>query len=68
MEHDTSAEKDELYRIQVQQFVMQAEQAIDAQRKLYIQEASEEIRRNEDASGTLVNYFESRLQIHFLES
>ena len=28
---------------------------------LYVQEAGEEIRRNENASGTLVNYLESQL-------
>ena len=53
MEYETSAEKDELNRIQMQEFAIQAEEALDAQRQLYIQDAGEEIRRPENASGTI---------------
>ena len=58
MERDTSAEKDEFDRIQVENFAEQAEESIVALRNLYIEEAGEELRRNEDASGRVVNYFE----------
>ena len=64
MEHDTSA----FHRIQMQEFAIQAEEATDAQRRLCIQEAGEAIRRHADASGTMVNYLESRLRNLFWES
>ena len=66
--YDTSADKDELHRIQMQEFAVEAEETIDAQGHLYIQEAGEEIRRHEDASGTFVNCFQSQLQNQSLES
>ena len=50
LEYDTSAEKDELNWIHMQEFAIQAEETVDAQRQLYIQEAGEEISTNEDAS------------------
>ena len=46
----------------------QAVETTDAQRRLYFQEAGEELRRNEDGSGSLVNYLESRSQNQSLES
>ena len=52
----------------MQEFAIQAEETIDAQRQLYFQEAREEPRRNEDGSGSLVNNFESRLQNQSLEA
>ena len=51
MEHDTSAEKNELYRILMKKFSIQVEETNDAQRQLNIQEVGE-IRRYENASGT----------------
>ena len=50
LEYDTSFEKDELNWIPMQEFAIQAEETVDAQRQLYIQEAGEEISTNEDAS------------------
>ena len=41
MEHITSAEKDEFHRNQMQEFAIQAEETIDAQRQLYFQEAGQ---------------------------
>ena len=35
MERDTSAENDEFCRVQMQEFAIQAEEAIDVQRQLY---------------------------------
>ena len=43
LEYDTSAEKDQLNWIHMQEFAIQAEETVDAQRQLYIQEAGEEI-------------------------
>ena len=65
MGHETSPEKDEPNRIQMQEFAIQAVETIDAQRQLYIQEAGEEIRTHEGASSTLVKDLESRLQNQF---
>ena len=50
LEYGTSAEQDELNWIHMQEFAIQAEETVDAQRQLYIQEAGEEISTNEDAS------------------
>ena len=41
MEHDTSAEKDEFYRIQMEKFAIQAQETIEDQRNLKIQEVGE---------------------------
>ena len=68
MGHHTSAEQDEFYRNQMQEIAIQAVETTDAQRQLYFQEAGEEPRRNEDGSGSLVNYLESRSQNQSLES
>ena len=68
MGHHTSAEQDEFYRNQMQEIAIQAVETTDAQRQLYCQEAGEEPRRNEDGSGSLVNYLESRSQNQSLES
>ena len=68
MEHHTSTEQDEFYRNQMQEFAIQAEETIDAQRQLYFQEAGEELPRNEDGPGSLVNHLESRSQNQSLES
>ena len=68
VEHDTSAEKDQLNRIQMQEFAIHAEEATDAQRQLCAQDAGEEIRRHDNASGTLVNYLKSQLKAQSLES
>ena len=54
MEYDASAEKDEFYKIQMEQFTVQAEETIEAQRNLYLQEAGEEVRRREESHGKLV--------------
>ena len=67
MEHHTSTNQDEFCRNQMQEFAIHAEETIDAQRQLYFQEAGEEPRRNEDGSGSLVNYLESRSQNQSLE-
>ena len=68
MGHHTSAEQDEFCRNQMQEIAIQAVETTDAQRQLYFQEAGEEPRRNEDGSGSLVNYLESRSQNQSLES
>ena len=68
MGHHTSAEQDEFYRNQMQEIAIQAVETTDAQRQLYFQEAGEEHIRNEDGSGSLVNYLESRSQNQSLES
>ena len=68
MEFDTSAEKDVFHKNQMETFAIQAEQTIEAQRHLYIQEAGEELRRKEDAHGRLVNFLEDQLQNRCLES
>ena len=68
MGHHTAAEQDEFYRNQMQEIAIQAVETTDAQRQLYFQEAGEEPRRNEDGSGSLVNYLESRSQNQSLES
>ena len=68
MGHHISAEQDEFYRNQMQEIAIQAVETTDAQRQLYFQEAGEEPRRNEDGSGSLVNYLESRSQNRSLES
>ena len=68
VEQDTSAEKDEFYRIQMEKFAIQAEETIEAQRNFNIREVGEETCRHEDASGTLVNFFEDRLQNQHVES
>ena len=57
MEHP---EQDEFCRNQMQEIAIQAVETTDAERQLYFQEAGEESRRNEDGSGSLINYFESR--------
>ena len=60
IKHDTSAGKDEFYRIQVGKFAIQTEETIETQRNLFCQESAEELRRNEDASGRSI--LEDRLQ------
>ena len=68
MEHHTSTNQDGFYRNQMQEIAIQAVETTDAQRQLYFQEAGEEPRKNEDGSGSLVNYLESRSQNQSLES
>ena len=68
MEYDASAEKDEFHKIQMEQFTVQAEETIEAQRNLYLQEAGEEVRRREESHGRLVKYLEDQLQHQYLES
>ena len=68
MENHTAAEKDEFKRIQMEKFAFQAEETIDAQQNLFIQEAGAEVPRKEDAHGRLVIYLEDRLQSQYLES
>ena len=63
MEYDTSAEKDEFNRIQMQEFAIQAEEALDAPKHIYAQEAGEEVRRRKNASCTLVNNLNSEFGI-----
>ena len=43
-------------KIQIENFAIRAEETIEAQRNLYIQEAGEEIRRKEDAHRRLVKF------------
>ena len=45
MEHDTSAEKHEFRKIQMEKFAIQAVETIEYEIHLYIQEAGEEHRR-----------------------
>ena len=68
LEHDTSAEKDEFYRIQMEKFAIQAKEAIEAQRNLFFREAGQDLRRNEDASRRVFNYLKDRLQNQYVES
>ena len=65
IEHHTSTNQEEFCRNQMQEFAIQAE---ETQRQLYFQEAGEQPRRNEDGSGSLVNYLEGRSQNQSLES
>ena len=51
----------------MEKFAIQAQETIEVQEHLIIQEAGEELRRHEVASGTLVNFFESRLHNQFLD-
>ena len=51
MEYDTSAEKDEFHKIQMEKFTVQAKETIEAQRHLYLQKAGKELRRKDDAHG-----------------
>ena len=66
-EHDASAEMDELNRIRMQEFAHKAEEATDAQKHIFVQDAREELRRRENASCTLVNNLESKLRTQSLE-
>ena len=68
IEHHTSTNQDEFCRNQMQEIAIQAVETTEAQRQLYFQEAGEEPRRNEDGSGSLVNYLESRSKNQSLES
>ena len=67
VEYDTSAEKDEFNRIQMQEFAIQAEEAFDAQRQIFAQEAGEEVRRRGNVSCTSVNYLYNKLNSQSLE-
>ena len=62
MEYDISAVNDEFHRLQMEKFAIQAEETIEAQRNLCIQQAEEELRRKEDAR------LEDQLQNQYLES
>ena len=52
MEYDTSTEKGEFNRIQMQEFAIQTEDAFDAQRPVYAQAGGEEVKRRKNASCT----------------
>ena len=68
VEYDTSAEKDEFNGIQMQEFAIQAEEAFDAQRQIFAQEAGEEVRRRGNVSCTSVNCLHNKLNSQSLES
>ena len=51
----------------MQEFAINLEETIDAKRQLYVQEAGDEVRRCENASGTMVNHLESQLQTQSVE-
>ena len=53
--------------IEMEKVAIQAEETIEAQRNLHLQEAGEEFRRKEEAHGRLVNYLEDQLQSRYLE-
>ena len=50
------------------EYDIQAEEAIDAQRHVYAQEAGEEVRRPENAPRAFINYLENKLHNQSLES
>ena len=64
--YDISAEMDDLIRVQMQEFAIKTEEAIDAQTYIIAQEG--DIRRREHAPYTLVNNLESKLRTQSLES
>ena len=66
-EHDAPAQMDEFNRIRMQEFEINAEEAIDSQQHIFAQEAKEELRRRENASFSLVNNLESKLHTQSLE-
>ena len=59
---DDASEKDQFYKIQMQVFATQAEEAPDAQKRSLIKETGEERRLHEQSTCILASNLESELQ------